>query len=75
MFQHIQVDQVVCVVVEESIIILQFLNIFFELDLGISWHAELIPVLIANQFKPEIILPFAGQSDLIIFQHHDETES
>jgi hypothetical protein len=47
-----------------------FLNIFFELDLGVSWHAELIPVLMAHQFKPEILLPFAGQSDLVIFQHH-----
>lgn len=52
----------------------RFLNLFFELDLGIPWHAELIPVLMANQFNPEILLPFAGQSDLIIFQHHDETE-
>ena len=51
-----------------------FLNLFFELDLGMPWHAELIPVLMANQFKPEILLPFAGQSDLIIFQYHDATK-
>jgi hypothetical protein len=51
-----------------------FLNILFELDLGVSWHAVLIPVLAANGFRPEILLPFAGQSDLVVFQHH-ATES
>jgi hypothetical protein len=51
-----------------------FLNLFFELDLGIPWHAEMIPPLMANQFQPEILLPFAGQADLVIFQHHDATE-
>lgn len=45
-------------------------NLFFELDLGVSWHAALIPALLANGFKAEIILPFAGQADLVIFQHH-----
>ncbi|SEM57336.1 hypothetical protein SAMN04489760_12325 [Syntrophus gentianae] len=47
-----------------------FLNIFFELDLGVSWHGELIPVLTAQRFLPGILLPFAGHSDLLIFQHH-----
>jgi hypothetical protein len=47
-----------------------FLNIFFELDLGVAWHAELIPVLTAHGFLPGILLPFAGHSDLVIFQHH-----
>lgn len=51
-----------------------FLNLFFELDLGIPWHAELIPALAANRFRPEIILPSAGQADLVIFQHHDADE-
>jgi hypothetical protein len=51
-----------------------FLNLFFELDLGISWHAEMIPVLTASRFQPQILLPFAGQADLVIFQHHDATE-
>jgi len=51
-----------------------FLNLFFELDLGVPWHAEMIPVLTANRFQPEILLPFAGQADLVIFQHHDATE-
>jgi hypothetical protein len=47
------------------------LNIFFELDLGISWHASLIPVLALCGFTPEILLPFAGRSDLVIFQYHE----
>lgn len=52
-----------------------FLNLFFELDLGVPWHAEIVPALLAHGFQPAIILPFAGQSDLILFQHHDATES
>ncbi len=51
-----------------------FSNLFFELDLGIPWHAEMIPALTANRFQPEILLPFAGQADLVIFQHHDATK-
>lgn len=49
-------------------------NIFFTLDLGISWHAHLAPVLMSQSFKPCVILPFAGQADLVIFQY-DESES
>ena len=45
-------------------------NIFFEIDSGISWHAELIPALIGNGFIPSMIIPFAGESDLIIFRYH-----
>ncbi len=52
-----------------------FLNLYFELDLGVPWHAELIPLLMAQQFKPGIILPFAGKSDIVIFEHNDETKS
>jgi hypothetical protein len=51
------------------------INLFFEADLGVPWHAKLIPVLMANGFKPALLLPFAGQADLVIFQHHDTTES
>jgi hypothetical protein len=47
------------------------LNIIFELDLGISWHASLIPALTAGGFRPKIVLPFAGRSDLLVFQHHE----
>jgi hypothetical protein len=51
------------------------INLLFEIDLGVPWHAELIPVLMAYGFKPALLLPFAGQADLVIFQHHDATES
>lgn len=50
-------------------------NIFFELDLGVPWHASLIPVLLANQFRPELILPFAGQADMAVFQYHAPSRS
>lgn len=44
-------------------------NITFALDLGVSWQASLVPVLLANRFEPRVIVPFAGQSDLVLFQH------
>ncbi|MEN6331805.1 MAG: hypothetical protein ABFD57_07455 [Smithella sp.] len=50
-----------------------FLNLHFELDLGIPWQAELIPILLNYQFEPGIILPFAGKSDIVIFEYNDET--
>jgi len=46
-----------------------FLNIFFELDLGIPWHSELMPALGAHGFKPRLLLPFAGKSDIVVFQY------
>ncbi len=48
-------------------------SIFFNLDLGVSWHASLMAVLLANHFRPVLIIPFAGQADLLIFQY-DRTE-
>jgi len=50
------------------------LTLLFEIDLGLPWHAELTEVLLAEGFQPKILLPFAGRSDLVIFQHHDATE-
>jgi len=52
----------------------RYRNLLFELDLGISWHAELVPALLRSGFRPAILLPFAGQSDLVIFEAH-ATES
>jgi hypothetical protein len=52
-----------------------FLNLYVELDLGIPWHARMMDVLLNNHFKPGIILPFAGKSDLLIFQYDDENKS
>jgi len=45
-----------------------FLNIFFEVDLGISSQADLIASLQAVGFKPRILIPYGGRSDLVIFQ-------
>jgi hypothetical protein len=50
-------------------------NLLFEIDLGVPWHAELILVLMAQGFKPALLLPFAGRADLVVFEHHDATES
>lgn len=47
-----------------------FRNLLFELDLGVSWHASLVPVLLACGFRPLMILPFAGRADLVVFQYH-----
>ncbi|MDD5475542.1 MAG: hypothetical protein PHU03_03395, partial [Syntrophales bacterium] len=46
-------------------------NLFFVVDTGISWHASLVHVLMSNHFKAEVIIPFAGQADLVIFQYHE----
>lgn len=48
-------------------------NIFFAIDLGISWHAHLAPFLMSQSFKPCVLVPFAGKADLVIFQY-DESE-
>lgn len=44
-------------------------NIFFELDLGSAWQARLTPALFENGFRPGLLIPYAGQADLVIFQH------
>ena len=49
-------------------------SILFYLDLGVSWHASLMTVLINNHYRPALIIPFAGQADVLIFQY-DRTES
>jgi anti-sigma regulatory factor (Ser/Thr protein kinase) len=43
-------------------------NIFFEMDLGKSWQVEFSPALFANTFRPCLLLPYAGEGDLVIFQ-------
>ena len=52
----------------------RYRNLLFELDLGVPWHAELVPNLLTNGFRPAILLPFAGTADLVIFEAH-ATES
>ncbi|MFA5179875.1 MAG: hypothetical protein WC405_01020 [Syntrophales bacterium] len=49
-------------------------NIFFYIDLGVSWQASLIPILLDNNFRTAFVAPFAGQADLLVFQY-DRTES
>ncbi len=43
-------------------------NLFFEMDLAISWQVRFTPALIKNGFMPKLIIPYAGQGDLVIFQ-------
>lgn len=45
-----------------------FKNIFFEMDLGIPWHADFTPALISEKFIPRLILPCAGKGDIAVFQ-------
>ncbi len=44
-------------------------NIFFEIDLSKAWQAALAPVLLEKNFRPKILLPYAGEGDVIVFQH------
>lgn len=44
------------------------LNCFFEIDLGITWHAFIVDRLMECHFNPRIIIPYGGKSDLVIFQ-------
>ena len=44
-------------------------NIFFRMDLGRAWQANLTPALLANGFSPNLVIPYGGKGDLAIFQH------
>jgi hypothetical protein len=44
-------------------------NILFVLDLAHAWQAALAGPLTDNGFKPRMIVPLAGRSDLVVFQH------
>lgn len=46
-----------------------FLNIFFELDLGHAWQADMVPALLACHFNPCLIMPYAGKADVVLFQY------
>jgi hypothetical protein len=43
-------------------------NIFFEIDLGVSWQAKLAPLLFQKGFAPVLLLPYAGEADIVLFQ-------
>ena len=44
-------------------------SILFEMDLGKSWQCYFTPALSKSGFEPRLVLPYAGQGDLVIFQH------
>ena len=46
-----------------------FLNIFLTIDLSVGWQTVLGEALAANGFSPAYVLPYAGQSDEVIFQY------
>ncbi len=44
-------------------------NIFFEMDLGKAWQCHFAPALLGSGFEPRLVLPYAGQGDLVVFQY------
>jgi len=44
-------------------------NIFFEVDLGHAWQANLSQILIDSGFRPRLILPYGGECDVVVFQY------
>ncbi|RPI21411.1 MAG: hypothetical protein EHM61_24830 [Acidobacteria bacterium] len=45
-----------------------FREILFSLDAGQSWQAHFAPFLLDAGFQPQLILPYAGQGDMVLFQ-------
>ncbi len=43
-------------------------NIFFLVDLGQAWQADFAPALLQNGFLARLVLPYAGEGDLVVFQ-------
>lgn len=43
-------------------------SVSFEMDLGVSWHAGFTPGLMRLGFEPRMILPYAGVSDVVLFE-------
>ena len=44
-------------------------NIFFEVDLGHAWQANLSQILFDSGFRPRLILPYGGEGDMVVFQY------
>jgi anti-sigma regulatory factor (Ser/Thr protein kinase) len=44
-------------------------NIFFEVDLGHAWQANLSQILVDSGFQPQLILPYGGEADVVVFQY------
>ncbi len=55
--QHIQLLQ------KESVV-----EIFLEIDTGISWQLSFVPGILQSGFVPKMLIPYGGSADLIIFQ-------
>ncbi len=53
----------------ETLLKEQLDGILFEMDLGKSWQCYFTPALFKSGFEPRLVLPYAGQGDLVIFQH------
>jgi len=46
-----------------------FLNILLYMDLSQAWEASLAGPIMDAGFKPRLVLPFAGRSDVAVFQY------
>ncbi len=44
-------------------------TILVLLDLGVPWQSNLVPALLENHFRPRLLLPYGGVSDLLVFQY------
>ena len=49
----------------------KYLNIFFTMDLSVGWQAAMGKILTETGFEPAYVLPYAGDSDKVIFQYAD----
>ncbi len=45
------------------------INIFVEIDLGRPWQGLLTPPLLRTGFVPALLMPNAGQGDIVVFQY------
>jgi len=43
-------------------------SVFFEMDLAHPWQVSFTEGLLKNNFSPKLILPYAGDSDILVFQ-------
>ena len=56
-----------------SLVAAGYRNIFFEIDLAKGWHAAMGGDLLCSGFRPELLLPHGGVSDILIFRHVPES--
>jgi len=42
------------------------------MDLGVPQQSAYTPALLENGFTPRLLLPHAGEGDLVIFQHQQQ---